>query len=55
MLVEQTMEKLNAMKLYGAATELRQWLEKPKDKDLAPADLVGLLVDAEWVHREQRS
>lgn len=54
MLVEQTMEKLNAMKLHGAATELRQWLEKPKDKDLAPADLVGLLVDAEWIHREQR-
>ena len=54
MLVEQTMEKLNAMKLYGAVAELRQWLEKPKDKDLTPADLVGLVVDAEWHHREGR-
>ena len=54
MLVEQTMEKLNAMKLHGAAAELRQWLERPKDKDLAPADLVGLVVDAEWLSREQK-
>ncbi len=54
MLVEQTIEKMNAMKLHGAATELREWLSKPKDKDLAPADLVGFLVDAEWHHREER-
>jgi hypothetical protein len=54
MLVEQTMEKLNALKLYGAVAELRQWLDKPKDKDLAPIDLVGLVVDAEWHYREGR-
>lgn len=52
MLAEQTMEKLVAMKLHGMAAALRDWLEKPKDKDLAPADLVGLLADAEWVYRE---
>ena len=52
MLAEQTMEKLVAMKLHGMAAALREWLEKPKDKDLAPADLVGLLADAEWVYRE---
>lgn len=52
MLAEQTIEKLAAMRLHGMAAALREWLEKPKDKDLAPADLVGLLVDAEWVWRE---
>ena len=46
MLVEQTMEKLVAMKLHGAAEELRRWLQQPKEKDLTPADLIGLLVDA---------
>jgi DNA replication protein DnaC len=53
-LVEQTMEKLQAMKLHGMAKAMRQWLDQPKDKELAPADLVGLLVDAEWLYRENR-
>ncbi len=52
MLAEQTMEKLVGMRLHGMAAALREWLDRPKDKDLAPADLVGLLADAEWVHRE---
>jgi DNA replication protein DnaC len=54
MLVEQTQEKLNAMKLYGMANYLRTWLEKAPDKDVSTTDLVGLLVDAEWVHRENK-
>ncbi len=54
MLVEQTMEKLVGMKLKGMAEELRRWMEAPKEKDLAPIDLVGLLADAEWRHREQK-
>jgi DNA replication protein DnaC len=52
MLLEQTMEKLNSMKLYGMAEAMRQWLDKPKEKDIAPVDLVGVLTDAEWIHRE---
>jgi len=54
MLVEQTLEKLNAMKLYGMANYLRTWLERVPDTQLGPTDLVGLLVDAEWVHRENK-
>lgn len=54
MLVEPTLDKLNAMKLFGMAKYLRQWLEQPKEKALTPAELVGLLVDAEWVYRENR-
>lgn len=54
MLVEQTIEKLVSMKLGGMAEALRQWLARPKDHDLSPADLVGILVDAEWVGRENK-
>jgi DNA replication protein DnaC len=54
MLSEQTMEKLAAMKLHGMATALRAWLDQPKGKDIDPADLVGLLADAEWIFRENR-
>jgi DNA replication protein DnaC len=54
MLVEQTMEKLVAMKLTGMAEELRLWMERPKEKEMTPLDLVGLLADAEWRQREQK-
>lgn len=54
MIVEQTMEKLVGMKLHGMAEALRQWMEKPKERDLTPADLIGLLADAEWTSRENK-
>lgn len=54
MLVEQTLDKLNGMKLYGMARALGTYLGQPKDGPLSPEDLVGLLVDAEWLHREGR-
>jgi DNA replication protein DnaC len=54
MLVEQTMEKLVSMKLKGMAEALRQWMNQPKEKEMTPLDLVGLVADAEWRHREQR-
>jgi DNA replication protein DnaC len=52
MLLEQTLEKLTAMRLYGMAKSLRQWSEGRHDTQLAPEDLVGLLADAEWIWRE---
>jgi DNA replication protein DnaC len=52
-LVEQTLEKLDAMKLHGMSKALRQWLEQTK-RDLEPADLVGLLADSEWLYRENK-
>ncbi len=54
MLVDQTLEKLSAMKLHGMANYLRGWLEKAPDKDVSATDLVGLLADAEWMHRENK-
>lgn len=53
MIVEQTKEKLAAMKLRGMLTAFEQWQERG-DGQLAPGDLFGLLVDAEWIARENR-
>jgi len=53
MLVEQTLEKLAAMKLHGMATELRRLTAVP-DTNLTPFDVVGLLADAEWTHRDNK-
>ena len=55
MLLEQTHEKLSAMRLRGMAAALQEWNERGgATQDLDPADLVGLLVDAEWTSRENR-
>lgn len=54
MLIEQTLEKLGSMKLHGMARALSEWMDQPKEKEIAPADLVGLLADAEWLYREQQ-
>jgi DNA replication protein DnaC len=54
MLTEQTMEKLNAMKLHGMAKAFQDWLDQTKGKDISPTELVGLLADGEWTYRENR-
>jgi DNA replication protein DnaC len=54
MLLEQTLEKLNSMKLFGMAKAMREWTEQTQDRDISPTDLMGFLTDAEWVSRENR-
>jgi DNA replication protein DnaC len=54
MLIEQTLEKMNVMKLSGMAEGLRQQLGSAEHVKLAFDDRLGLLVDAEWIAREQR-
>ena len=54
MLMEQTMEKLNAMKLFGMAKAFRDWSQAPKKQEASAEDFIGFLADAEWVHRESR-
>lgn len=54
MLIEQTLEKMNVMKLSGMAEGLRQQLGSAEHAKLAFDDRLGLLVDAEWIAREQR-
>jgi DNA replication protein DnaC len=53
-LLEQTLEKMNAMKLFGMAKALREWNDTPKKQEVSVQDFVGLLTDAEWVYRENR-
>jgi DNA replication protein DnaC len=54
MLIEQTLDKLTGLQLHGMVSALRQWRAQPPTAPLAPADLVGLLADAEWIARENR-
>jgi DNA replication protein DnaC len=54
MLIEQTVEKMDAMKLNGMADALAQQRESAQYTDLGFEERLGLLVDAEWTGREQR-
>ena len=54
MLLEQTIDKLNTMKLFALAKSLKERLERQDHQSLSKAEFVGLLVDDEWLHRENR-
>jgi DNA replication protein DnaC len=54
MLLEQTHEKMIAMKLYGMAGSLKERLERADHRSLSKEELLGLLVDDEWLYREHR-
>jgi DNA replication protein DnaC len=54
MLIEQTLDKLNQLKLTGMAQALREQLQNPECPSLAFEDRLGLLVDREWDAKESR-
>jgi DNA replication protein DnaC len=54
MLTQQTLEKMNAMKLLGMAEALEQQLGSSECTRLSFDERLGLLVDSEWTAREQR-
>ena len=55
MLAQQTLEKMNAMKLSSAMAEaLEQQLGSPDHAELNFEERLGLLIDTEWTAREQR-
>ena len=54
MMLEQTYEKLIAMKLFGLANSLKERLARPDHQDLSKTELFGLIVDDEWQYRENR-
>jgi hypothetical protein len=54
MLLEQTMERLNAIKLFGMAKVFREWNDAPRKQEARVAEFVGFLAAAEWVSRENR-
>ena len=51
MLNEPTHEKLITMKLFGMAAGFKERLSRIDHQDLNPSELVGLLVDDEYLHR----
>ena len=52
MLTEPTIEKLQAMRLDAMATTWREQTGKPDVHKLAFDERFGMLVEAEWMHRE---
>ncbi len=55
MILEQTIDKLSAMRLGGMVEALADWNERGGSRQaLDPAELVGLLADAEWTARQNR-
>lgn len=53
MILEQTLEKLRVLKLGEMARSLSERLSKPDHQGLGIADFVGLIVDDEYLSREQ--
>ena len=54
MLIEQTLDKLHAMKLGAMAEAVQQQLRAGAAAPLSFEERLGLLVDTEWTAREQR-
>ena len=54
MLLEQTYDKLIAMKLYGMANALKTRLERVDHQSLTKEEFTSLLIDDEWLYRENR-
>ncbi len=54
MLLEQTHEKLITMKLFGMNSSLKERLERRDHQSLSKAEFVGLLIEDEWLYRENR-
>jgi len=55
MLNQPTIEKLQNMKLYGMADAFRAQLETPDIAQLAFEERFGLLVDQQWLWKENRA
>lgn len=52
MLIEQTLEKLRGMKLHQMAKSLEERMQRPDHQDLSVQELIGLIVDDEFVARD---
>ncbi len=54
MLIQATLEKMHAMKLSGMAEAFERQLGPSQYAELSFEERVGLLVDSEWMVRENR-
>ncbi len=55
MLREQTFEKLYGLKLHGLAQALQEQFTNPDTASLSFEERLGMLVDAQWLWRENRA
>ena len=55
MLNQQTFEKLSALKWHGMARALEQQLQQPAVASLSFEERLAMLVDAQWLWRENRA
>ena len=54
MLLEQTIEKMNAMKLFGMRDAMAEQTELSSYDSLSFEERIGMLIDREWIDRENR-
>lgn len=54
MINEQTLERLHQMKLFAMAGSIKDRLARPDHRDLSHSDMIGLIVDDEWIDRDNR-
>lgn len=54
MVLEETLEKLRSMKLYGMLSAMEEQRNQPEVAALNFEDRFGLLVDQEWTYKENR-
>ena len=54
MLPEQTIRKLNALKLFGMAQSFERRHNQPDHRDLTAEDFLGLLIDDETLYRQNK-
>jgi DNA replication protein DnaC len=52
---EQTLEKLYALRLHGTAHALEEQMKQPNMADLSFEERLGMLVDAQWLWKENRA
>jgi DNA replication protein DnaC len=52
--MEPTIEKMNAMKLFGMRDALAEQMELSSYDELSFEERIGMLVDREWIDRENR-
>lgn len=54
MLIEQTIDKLYQMKLFGLAESVKSRISRPDHRELSVSDILGLIVDDEWIYRDNK-
>lgn len=52
MLIEQTLDKMRAMKLHQMAKSLEERLSRPDHQDLSVQEMMGFIIDDEFMWRE---